>query len=1316
MIEPAVSAAAEPREERKRVRIEAPWLILAALLSATVLSAYQSQRQLKAEAETRFTELANGGRLELFNALHSDEDVLRSAAALLVAVPNADARRWEEYFDARLENAGERPGLLAVQYISAPGEGANAVPTIRLQKYFSSLSDQVSWPAIPEPVLRIITRASGKGQALITASFGSAREPTSRYVAMVIPVLPTLQGQAPGVRRGAQVSGYLVGYIRMSDLAGTVIRQTGRKFSVSIFDGEEELAVGDAAPRIAAGTRQLELGADVGRREWRFRVRSTPALDEELTSRTPGTILLIGGMGTVLLAGLVWLLTRLRAQAESLADAMTVKLRDHVKFTEDLIEFNPNPIFRIDAEGRFVSVNRAWEQLSSRDRRDVLGKTYADFLGPTMAAQNEAHDRELLHAPGGHATHEMFITNLHGDRFETIVSKQVVRRSDGAIDGLIGTITDVTPIKRLEREVARQREQLDMVIVSSQQGIWDIELKPNGAQYFSDRFREMLGYEKSNFPVRVDWEQFMHPDFIVSFREQMILHFKGESPLFDHESRIRRRDGEYFWVRTRAIAQRAADGRAQRFVGSIVDITDRKLAEAKLIEASERVAEAARSKESFLATMSHEIRTPLNGVLGMTGLLSETELNDEQRDYIRLIRASGDTLLRLIDDVLDFSKIESGRMTLESVPVEVVPLAEEAFELVAEKAREKRLALILDIADSVPFYLMGDATRLRQILLNLLSNAIKFTAQGEVMLSLEASAPVDGRFVLSGRVKDTGIGIPASRIGQLFQPFTQVDASTTRKYGGTGLGLAIVKRLVMQMGGSIHVESVEGEGATFKFSIATQVARGPLRPYMQRDVFDMLGKRVLVIDRTERRRPILERRYRRWGLEATMGAPEQAAELLRAGPAYDILISDTIFTDEHTERLHQAMLADDDYRAQHNQPRMVSILTSSLSRAELSQQHITPLLRHEMFVVRPAGHAKMFDVLTRAALHQPSQDVATRPFTPEPVYEREYHSSDPRSQQRRQAMDGNSAQAKSRRENASGRSLSLLVAEDNEINQRVIQGMLNNLGHQPHMVSNGRAAVDAALGTRFDAVLMDIHMPELDGLGAMAEIRNQLGAHSPPIAAMTAHALAGDRERYLSEGMDDYISKPIRSADLVQLLERMVPPSSEGGTPNQEPARTNSRQTPAHTPAAPAAPAPAASITPPRPDIDAMPVLDKEQLEDLRYLPDDSEDGDSVGSLIQLFQTKAAERMEIMHECLAQADWLKLAETAHSLRGASASMGFPRVASLCKDLELSARAITSSGDEPDQERLDNIFEQIQLRYREADAALTEWLAKPADAG
>ena len=321
----------------------------------------------------------------------------------------------------------------------------------------------------------------------------------------------------------------------------------------------------------------------------------------------------------------------------------------------------------------------------------------------------------------------------------------------------------------------------------------------------------------------------LHEDDATRFKSEMVRLFKHEIELFDVEARARRLLGDFVWVRARGIAQYGADGRATRFTGSITDITDRKKAEVELTEANVRVLDAARAKEAFLATMSHEMRTPLNGVLGMTSLLAETSLDDEQRDHIRLIRASGDTLLRIIDDILDFSKIESGRMMLESVSVELVPLVEEAFELVAERAREKRLALVFDLADNVPYYVLGDTTRLRQILLNLLANAIKFTDRGHIALSITCRSTTDSRLRLEIAIADTGIGIPADRVGTLFQPFTQVDASTTRKYGGTGLGLAICKRLVNLMGGDIRVESVEGKGSLFIFHIITEPAKGPAR-------------------------------------------------------------------------------------------------------------------------------------------------------------------------------------------------------------------------------------------------------------------------------------------------------------------------------------------------------------------------------------------------------------------------------------------------------------------------------------------------------
>ncbi|MEQ1518587.1 MAG: ATP-binding protein, partial [Usitatibacteraceae bacterium] len=840
-----------------------------------------------------------------------------------------------------------------------------------------------------------------------------------------------------------------------------------------------------------------------------------------------------------------------------------------------------------------------------------------------------SHDAELLEAESGDHVREARIVNTDGREFETIVARKLLRRADGSVDGIIGTITDVTLIKKLERELARQREQLDLVIRSSQQGIWDLEFTEGRASYYSGRFREILGYPPGKFPEDFDWRENIHPDDYEEVRRRVVAHFKGFTSLFDIESRIRRWGGNYMWVSVRAIAQRNAEGRAIRFVGSIADVTDRKEAEVALTEANVRVTEAARAKEAFLATMSHEIRTPMNGVLGITSLLNETNLNDEQRDYIRLIRASGDTLLRLIDDVLDFSKIESGRMTLESVPVEIVTVAEDAFELVAEKARDKDLALLFEIDDSVPFYLQGDATRLRQILLNLLSNAIKFTDKGEIKLHLLTRRNAEGQLVLEGRVSDTGIGIPAERARKLFQPFTQVDASTTRKYGGTGLGLAIVRRLSQLMGGDVSVESIEGLGSMFTFSLLTSEAEGLQKPYMHRDLADFLGKRMLLVDRNANRLRIQAQQYKLWGFETVTASREQAANAFARGSPFDLMVIDMELSSPETAAMRDALEADDRQRQQRGQAPVIVILMSAMTRAELSQRQIAPALRHSAFVMRPAGRAKMFDVLTRALVDGANPDVATRPYTLNPVYDSVYREAswishatagskqilvDPPDTARREIPAMKLGE----------RPLRILVAEDNEINQQVIQGMLKSIGCDSDLAEDGVVAVDKAVGGQFDVILMDIHMPRLDGVTAMQNIRRaRAGKICPPIVAVTAHALPGDREHYLSMGMNDYISKPIRPGELKSLLERLFPGMAA------PPVQAESRVT---------APVPASN---PLPTAEQPPILDIEQLEDLRYLPAAAgaaaDVPGSAGGLIRLYQTKTIERLAEMQTLLASA-------------------------------------------------------------------------------
>jgi PAS domain S-box-containing protein len=1436
-----------------RSRFELPWLVLAALLVGTLVAAYKSDQRADAAAARRFQEVTLAAQLSLQNDIQANRDMLESAAAFVSVLPNAtiDAPTWTNFFKRLGANGENNHSLMRVDYVPYSAATASASPVVaqlsyRLKEWPNEASADSGLATNPAVARAIADSGKQAGFAVSKPlQFTGKNSEASVAIALVQTIAPaqrpsnvgsnslnqirtveTVTNPSAQTSDTSDVSGHLVGYVDLGGILEKIARTEGTRITAALVDESIPASSATGAANVQFST---VTGGDSPQEPWKIRFTSTPQLDDELKDSSAKFILLVGIIASILLAGLIWLLTRLRQQAESLSASMTARLRDQMKLNEDIIEFNPSPIYRKDTNGRFIAVNRAWEQLSGYPRADILGKRNSEIQIPELAAENDAADRKLYEVEGGYDVSERFVTNADGKKFETMVAKQLVRRADGTVDGLIGTITDLSPVRRLEREIALQREQLDLVISASQQGIWDVELREGGNAYFSSAFRDILGFASGGFPTPYRWETNIHPDDQAAFAAEQIRHFKGKTPFFDMEARALRRDGSYVWVRVRAIARRNQDGRAARFVGSIVDISDRKDAEKMLIEGSSRIAEAAKAKEAFLATMSHEIRTPLNGVLGMAALLADTPLNEEQRDYIRLIRASGDTLLNLINDVLDFSKIEAGHMTLESVAVEVIALIEETFEIVAEKAREKRIALIYDVRDDVPFYILGDATRLRQILLNLLSNAIKFTEGGEVKLSLHAHRNQAGKIMLEGRVSDTGVGISEEQIAKLFSPFTQADASTTRKYGGTGLGLAIVKRLTEAMQGDVRVESILGEGATFIFTIETQQARGPLRPYMQREVFDFLGKRLLVVDHVTARREARLYRYKRWGFDVIAVGPDDAAATLRSKPGIDIVVSEFVQHSAEAMEFQEALAANDNARMAQRDKRIISLLLSGMTRTDLARQNIVPVIRHDFFLVRPVNVAKLFDALMRAVLGELGVDKSSRPYSPIsertdpvdamittspsnalPALSRVPATYQPHpvttvapsannaaaglavntngqniagrdaanNQQVLETTSDAHTRGNSTRGNKAGttRSYKVLVAEDNEVNQRVISGMLKNLGHQITIVDDGQAAVEAATRDYFDVILMDIQMPLLDGSAAMREIRAHFartdGPPCPPIVAMTAHALAGDRETYLADGMDDYLSKPIRSIEVAAVLERtagQLPQPSKNtldarltGTlatnlkPQASSAETTSPlKAPAPTaspiPTMPTAPAPGTIKTAAKPSakpavfarsdlatrIDQLPLLDIEQLEDLRYLPATpgaaGDAADPVGGLIRLFQSKAVERMEIIEICLANREWKALSEVAHSLRGASASMGFPRVAALCKDLELASRQLaeanaaaadgsaqpnanTNAAKSPklaSQSELDEIFELTRYYYNQADAALREWLAVPA---
>jgi PAS domain S-box-containing protein len=735
------------------------------------------------------------------------------------------------------------------------------------------------------------------------------------------------------------------------------------------------------------------------------------------------------------------------------------------------VEQTADAIFITNRAGVIEYVNPAFEQMTGYGQDDVVGKTPSVVKSGRHRSEFYARLWQTI-LTGQTFRDDMTNRKKDGSLFYVDVTITPLKDADGAVTHFVTTWKDITQAKLDEEELRRSRERFALAVRGSRDGIWDWDIL-NNAIYYSPRWKSMLGHEDDEIAGRYEeWASRLHPDDAERAIQTLQAYIRGESDEYELEHRLRHKDGSYRWIQARGVALRDEYGMPYRMAGSHRDVTDRKQAEEETQRARQAAEDANQAKSEFLANVSHEIRTPLNGILGLTELTLGTHLNTAQRDYLQMVRSSTHILLAVINDLLDFSKIEAGRLDLDPLPFALRPALAEVLKPLTVRACDKGIVLVYDVESSVPNRLIGDWVRLRQVLVTLIGNAIKFTERGKVVVSVKKQKAdlAPGGCLLHWEVSDTGIGVPAEKQNAIFDPFVQVDGSTSRKYGGTGLGLAICRRLVALMGGRLWLESVVGQGSTFHVEV-----------------------------------PLL------------LDAHASSAEAERA---------------------------------------------------------------------------------------------ATANAEPDNL-----------------------------------RSLRILVAEDNPINQALMVSLLGKQGHTVTLAVNGKQAVETVSREPFDAILMDVQMPEMDGLEATMRIRaDEAGStRRLPIIALTAHAMKGDRDRCLAVGMDAYLSKPIDHKELAKALAKWTAPLSA-------------------QPASAAVPAlevdDAAALAP------GLPVVDR-----VLALSRIGGDEKLLGELTELVLVETPGWLRDLHSANQQRNLSQIRRLAHTIKGAVSLLGAEAARAVAARLE-----------------------------------------------
>jgi PAS domain S-box-containing protein len=902
------------------------------------------------------------------------------------------------------------------------------------------------------------------------------------------------------------------------------------------------------------------------------------------------------------------------------------ELRRQNRYVESLVEINPTAIVTVDRDGNVTSWNLAAEELFGYSRDEAVGRNLDDLVvGQDLRREAVSYEQVLragrLHTVTQRARRDGTLADV-----ELIVVPVV---EAGEPTGYLVIYHDISQLQRQKQYYQSLLEVSPTAIVTVDPDHRVTSWNPAAERLFGYGREEAVGQDVDSLVAN---DEAIRPEAVRLNRQ---TEEAGEVWL---TTRRTRKDGSLVDVDVRAAPIRVRD----RMVGLYAlyhDISE-------LQRAREQAEGATRAKSAFLAMMSHEIRTPMNAMIGMTGLLLDTDLTPEQRSYAEVIRSSGDALMAVIDEVLDFSKIEAGRLELERRPFDLRSCVESALELVAASASSKGLDLAYLFEQGLPSALMGDATRLRQILINLLNNAVKFTDAGEVIVSVDGEAlgsgegEVGGRYRLHFAVRDSGIGIPKDRLSRLFESFSQVDASTTRRYGGTGLGLAISKRLSELMGGTMWVESQIGEGSTFHFTIQAEQAPALAAAYERGAPPQLHGRRVLIVDDNATNRQILVRQAESWGMLARdTASPSQALEWVRRGDPFDLAILDMQMPEMDGITLAAEIGR---YRDAHALP---LVLLTSLGPREAVRGGV----EFAASLTKPIKPSQLYDTLMNVLGAGPAGlQAPTRP-------------------------EGSVEQLAKRVP------LRILVAEDNVVNQQLALLLLAKLGYRAEVTANGLEALQALEREPYDVVLMDVQMPTMDGLEATRRIHQRWPeGRRPHVIAATAGAMQEEREACLAAGMDDYLSKPIRVEELAAALSRCrsdvtprppAPADESGVGPPPPPEREPQGQSPTTL------------------------VLHPPALE--RLMETIGDDRGLLTSLIDTLLSDVPRLVEAARRGLRHGQMDEVRRAAHTLKSHGATFGATSFSQLSRQLESLARSGTLEGAAELLARMEAEFEPVR---------------------